>query len=119
VHQGQRVVSLADDVLEKLEHYAGTASSRSAYIERVLRRHFRRRARLEVNEQDRRKIDAAAERLNREAADVLDYQADWSEDQAVRRGEWYRVRKRDGDAKRARTFGGREPTGCHLRACIN
>jgi metal-responsive CopG/Arc/MetJ family transcriptional regulator len=73
-------VSLSDDVLEKLERYAGPASSRSAYIERVLRRHFRRRARLEVNEQDRRKIDAAAERLNREAADVLDYQADWSED---------------------------------------
>jgi metal-responsive CopG/Arc/MetJ family transcriptional regulator len=70
-------VSLSEDVLEKLEHYAGSGSSRSAYIERVLRRHFRRRERLELNERDRRKIDAAAERLNREAADVLDYQADW------------------------------------------
>ncbi|CAN5892011.1 hypothetical protein BH23GEM9_BH23GEM9_02090 [soil metagenome] len=73
-------VSLSDDLIEKLEHYAGSASSRSAYIERVLRRHFRRRARLEVNERDRRQIDAAADRLNREAADVLEYQADWSED---------------------------------------
>lgn len=73
-------VSLSEDVLEKLEHYAGSGSSRSAYIERVLRRHFERRARLELNERDRRTIDAGAERLNREAADVVAYQADWSED---------------------------------------
>ena len=71
-------ISLSDDVLEKLELYAGSGASRSAYIERVLKRHFRRRARLEVNTRDREKIDAAADRLNREAADVLEYQADWS-----------------------------------------
>jgi hypothetical protein len=33
-----------------------------------------------VNERDRRMIDAAADRLNREATDVLEYQADWSSD---------------------------------------
>jgi metal-responsive CopG/Arc/MetJ family transcriptional regulator len=73
-------VSLSEDVLEKLEHYAGSGASRSAYIERVLRRHFNRRARLERNERDRRRIDAAADRLNREAADILEYQADWAAD---------------------------------------
>ena len=73
-------VSLSEEVLRKLERFAGSGSSRSSYIERVLRRHFRRRARLELNDEDRRKIDAAADRLNREAADVLEHQADWSED---------------------------------------
>jgi metal-responsive CopG/Arc/MetJ family transcriptional regulator len=73
-------ISLSEDVLDKLARYAGSGASRSAYIERVLRRHFRRRARLEVNERDRRMIDAAADRLNREATDVLEYQADWSSD---------------------------------------
>jgi metal-responsive CopG/Arc/MetJ family transcriptional regulator len=73
-------VSLSEQVLKKLERYAGSGSSRSAYIERVLRRHFRRRARLELNDRDRRKIDAAADRLNREASEVLGFQADWAED---------------------------------------
>jgi metal-responsive CopG/Arc/MetJ family transcriptional regulator len=73
-------VSLSEAVLEKLERYAGSGASRSAYIERVLTRHFQRRARLEINERDREKIDAAADRLNRESADVLEYQADWSAD---------------------------------------
>jgi metal-responsive CopG/Arc/MetJ family transcriptional regulator len=73
-------VSLSEQVLEKLERHAGSGSSRSAYIERVLRRHFRRRARLELNDRDRRKIDAAADRLNREASEVLGFQADWAED---------------------------------------
>jgi metal-responsive CopG/Arc/MetJ family transcriptional regulator len=70
-------VSLSEDVLRKLERYAGSGASRSAYIERVLRRHFRRRARAEINARDQKRIDAAAKRLNREAAEVLDDQAAW------------------------------------------
>lgn len=73
-------VSLSEDVLEKLDRYAGSGSSRSSYIERVLRGHFRRLARLEINEEDRQKIDSAADRLNREAADVLEHQANWLEE---------------------------------------
>jgi metal-responsive CopG/Arc/MetJ family transcriptional regulator len=70
-------VSLSEDVLRDLEKYAGTGESRSAYIERVLRRHFRRRARSEMNARDRERIDAAADRLNEEAAEVLEDQASW------------------------------------------
>jgi metal-responsive CopG/Arc/MetJ family transcriptional regulator len=73
-------VSLSTDVLRKLKRYAGSGASRSAYIERVLRRHFRRRARLEADRQDRKKIDAAADRLNREAAEVLEQQSHWLTD---------------------------------------
>jgi metal-responsive CopG/Arc/MetJ family transcriptional regulator len=70
-------VSLSSEVLRDLERYAGTGESRSAYIERVLRRHFRRRARARVNARDRARIDAAADRLNAEAAEVLEDQASW------------------------------------------
>lgn len=70
-------VSLSEEVLRDLEKYAGTGESRSAYIERVLRRHFRRRARATINARDRERIDAAADRLNTEAAEVLEDQASW------------------------------------------
>lgn len=73
-------VSLSQDVLEELDRCAGSGASRSAYIERVLRHHFRRRARLEINERDRELLDASADQLNREAADVLEFQSDWSAD---------------------------------------
>ena len=70
-------VSLSDEVLRELDRHAGNAESRSAYIERVLREHFRRRARVRINARDRRRIDTAAKRLNAEAADVLQDQAAW------------------------------------------
>lgn len=70
-------MSLSEEVLRELDRYAGSAESRSAYIERVLREHFRRRARLRINARDRRRIDAAAKRLNAEGAEVLEEQALW------------------------------------------
>jgi metal-responsive CopG/Arc/MetJ family transcriptional regulator len=73
-------VSLSKDILEKLDRYAGSDASRSAYIERVLRNHFRRRARARINARDRRRIDAAADRLNQEAAEVLEDQGAWLAD---------------------------------------
>jgi hypothetical protein len=68
-------VSLSPDVQRDVDRHVGTAESRSAYIERVLRRHFRRRARSQLNARDRKLIDAAADRLNAEAAQVLEDQA--------------------------------------------
>ncbi len=70
-------VSLSEEVLRELDRHAGGAESRSAYIERVLREHFRRRARVRINARDRRRINAAAKRLNTEAAEVLEEQALW------------------------------------------
>jgi metal-responsive CopG/Arc/MetJ family transcriptional regulator len=74
-------ISLSEDVLRKLDRYVDSAASRSAYIERVLRRHFRERTRARVNARDRRRLDAAAERLNREAEEVLEDQATWLTDE--------------------------------------
>jgi metal-responsive CopG/Arc/MetJ family transcriptional regulator len=69
-------MSLSEEVLRELDRYAaGNAESRSAYIERVLREHFPRRARVRINSRDRHRINAAAERLNAEAAEVLEDQA--------------------------------------------
>jgi metal-responsive CopG/Arc/MetJ family transcriptional regulator len=73
-------VTLSDDVLDEVERSAGSGESRSAYIERVLRSHFRRRERAAREAAEVERINAAAERLNAEMADVLEYQATWAEE---------------------------------------
>lgn len=73
-------ITLSRDVLTKLRRHAGSGESRSAYIERVLRQHFRRKERAEAQARDIERINAAADRLNAEAEDVLQYQAPWPED---------------------------------------
>jgi metal-responsive CopG/Arc/MetJ family transcriptional regulator len=73
-------ITLSEDVFDELERQAGSANSRSAYIERVLRRHFRRRAWAAQQRQDVELLNAAADRLNAEMAEVLEFQAAWPED---------------------------------------
>lgn len=68
-------VTLSTEVLAGIDRLAGPRYSRSAFIERVLRRFLRERARAEVQARDLQRINQAAERLNAEVADVLDYQA--------------------------------------------
>ncbi|MGQ0704065.1 MAG: hypothetical protein ACT4PM_13115 [Gemmatimonadales bacterium] len=66
--------------MRQIDRQTGAAGSRSAYIERVLRRHFRRRDRARDQARDVERINAAADRLNREMAEVLEFQAPWPED---------------------------------------
>jgi metal-responsive CopG/Arc/MetJ family transcriptional regulator len=68
-------ITLSSDVLAKIDQLAGAKASRSAFIERVLRGYFRERARRKTHARDLERINAAADRLNLEAADVLAYQA--------------------------------------------
>ena len=68
-------ITLSSDILAKVDHLAGSKLSRSAFIERVLRNYFRERSRRKVQARDLERINAAADRLNSEAAEVLDYQA--------------------------------------------
>jgi len=68
-------VTLSKDVLAQVDRLAGTKHSRSAFIERVLRKYLRDRARAVVHARDLQRINHAADQLNREAAEVLDYQA--------------------------------------------
>ena len=72
-------ITLSEDVLGELERTAGSAESRSAYIERVLRSHFLRRARAASEASDIERINAAADRLNAEIAEVMEFQAPWTD----------------------------------------
>lgn len=68
-------VTLSPEVLAGIDRLAGTKHSRSAVIERVLRQYLRERAKAAAEARDLALLNAAADRLNLEAADVLDYQA--------------------------------------------
>lgn len=70
-------ITLSSDVLAEVDRLAGPARSRSAFIEHVLRGYLRRRARAAERERELDRLNRAAERLNAEAADVLEYQASW------------------------------------------
>jgi len=67
-------VTLSSDVLARIDRVVGREGSRSAFIESVLREHFHLQARRRMHARDRARIDAAADRLNQEALNVLEYQ---------------------------------------------
>ncbi len=67
-------ITLSADLLTKVDAVAGSKLSRSAFIERVLRTYFRDRERRKIHARDLELINAAADRLNAEAEDVLAYQ---------------------------------------------
>jgi len=68
-------ITLSRDILNRVDRLAGSKQSRSAFIERVLRRYLYELTRAEVQARDLKLLNQAADRLNEEAADVLDYQA--------------------------------------------
>jgi metal-responsive CopG/Arc/MetJ family transcriptional regulator len=67
-------ITLSGDVLAAIDRIAGSKQSRSAFIERVLREFLRERARAAIQARDLERINAAAQRLNAEAVDVMEYQ---------------------------------------------
>ena len=66
-------VTLSREVLAGVDRLARSKHSRSAVIERILRRFLRDRARANRQARDLERINRSAEQLNREAADVLKY----------------------------------------------
>jgi metal-responsive CopG/Arc/MetJ family transcriptional regulator len=68
-------ITLSSDVLQQIDRVAGSKHSRSAFIELVLRRFLRDHERAKRHARDLERINEAAERLNVEALDVLDFQA--------------------------------------------
>jgi metal-responsive CopG/Arc/MetJ family transcriptional regulator len=68
-------ITLSKDVLADVDRLAGSGQSRSAFIERVLRRYLREREKAALQALDLERINRAAHRLNSEAEDVLSYQA--------------------------------------------
>jgi metal-responsive CopG/Arc/MetJ family transcriptional regulator len=68
-------ITLSSEILARIDRVAGPEISRSAFIERVLSEYFRQKARRHLHARDLERINAAADRLNHEALDTLDYQA--------------------------------------------
>jgi metal-responsive CopG/Arc/MetJ family transcriptional regulator len=68
-------ITLSSDLLAEIDHTAGSKGSRSAFIETVLREHFKEKVRQAINSRDLQLMNANADSLNREAMDVLRYQA--------------------------------------------
>jgi metal-responsive CopG/Arc/MetJ family transcriptional regulator len=68
-------ITLSPDVLAEIDRQVGSKRSRSAFIEAVLRQYFKEKVREALNARDVEIINANADALNREAMDVLRYQA--------------------------------------------
>jgi metal-responsive CopG/Arc/MetJ family transcriptional regulator len=68
-------VTLSKEVLQGVDRAAGSKRSRSAFIEMVLAEYLRARERAERDRRDLELINRNAASLNREALDVLEYQA--------------------------------------------
>jgi len=68
-------ITLSKDLLARVDRLAGSKQSRSAFIERVLRKYLQDRRRTSIQARDLELLNQAADRLNREADEVLEYQA--------------------------------------------
>lgn len=68
-------ITLSKDLLARVDRLAGSKQSRSAFIERVLRKYLKDRQRAKIHARDLEILNQAADRLNQEADDVLEYQA--------------------------------------------
>jgi metal-responsive CopG/Arc/MetJ family transcriptional regulator len=67
-------ITLSSEVLAKVNRLAGSARSRSAFIEQILRDHLSGRVHRVAQARDFQRINAAADRLNAEANEVLGFQ---------------------------------------------
>jgi metal-responsive CopG/Arc/MetJ family transcriptional regulator len=68
-------ITLSNEVLESIDQLAGSKQSRSAFVERIIRRYLRDRVRAALHARDLERLNRSANRLNQEAADVLEYQS--------------------------------------------
>jgi len=64
-----------DKLVDGIDKLSGTKHSRSAMIERVLREYLREHGKARLRARDLELLNQEADRLNAEAADVLDFQA--------------------------------------------
>jgi metal-responsive CopG/Arc/MetJ family transcriptional regulator len=72
-------ITLSKDLLVKVDRLAGSKQSRSAFIERVLRKYLRDRRQAKIHAKDLELLNQAADRLNVEAEEVLEYQTQQNE----------------------------------------
>ncbi len=68
-------ITLSKEVLSGIDRIAGSKRSRSAFIESILSRYLRERAKAARDAREIELINKHADELNAEAEDVLRYQA--------------------------------------------
>jgi len=69
-------ITLSKDLLEEIDTIVEDSTSRSNFIELALRNHLEHRRRLKREKTDLKIINRSADKLNKEAQDVLTYQVD-------------------------------------------
>ena len=69
-------ITLTENTLREVDEAAGSEGSRSRLIETAVLEYLDRRRRQSREARDRRILDTKADVLNRDAEDVLAYQAD-------------------------------------------
>ena len=67
-------ITLSEDLVSAIDHYADRFENRSAFIEAAARTYIATLAREEQDARDLEIINRQANRLNKEALDVLSYQ---------------------------------------------
>lgn len=68
-------ITLSEDLIQRIDEFSGGQKNRSELIEGALRDYLDRQARLKRDLQDLVILNKKADKLNREAADVLSYQS--------------------------------------------
>ena len=69
-------ITLSREVLAGIDRLAGSTHSRSAIIERAVRNYLKERERASIYAHDLEILNRAADRLNPEAVETTEYQAD-------------------------------------------
>jgi metal-responsive CopG/Arc/MetJ family transcriptional regulator len=67
-------IALSASLLAEIDRRAGNVGSRSAFVEGVLLAYLRANSRRASEARDLKLLNAASDRLNREALDVFEYQ---------------------------------------------
>jgi metal-responsive CopG/Arc/MetJ family transcriptional regulator len=69
-------ITLSEDLLKTIDEYTGEYKNRSEFIEDAVRAFITQLIQRQQDAEDLKIINQHADRLNREAADVLTYQVD-------------------------------------------
>ena len=70
-------ITLSQDILNAINEMIDETGNRSSFIEYVLRKYFEEKAREIQNKKDGEILDKSADRLNKEASEVLLYQVEY------------------------------------------
>ncbi len=67
-------ITLSEDLINNIDEFLGKRKNRSGFIEKAVRHYIERQAYEEKNIKDLEILNKKADKLNREAEDVLSYQ---------------------------------------------